>query len=391
MTFTPDWSQVDAAEYVRAFGARPVVMARAPGRVNLIGEHTDYNEGFVLPFAIDRAVHVAAGNGAKAQLRGISAALGETVTIPLEGYAPAAEPSFANYIRGVAYGLRRLGISLEGANLWIGGDLPSGCGLSSSAALSVACATALAGLSNTELDPIDLVLLAQQAEQDFAGTLCGIMDPYVSVFGRAGNLLLLDCRAVAHRLVQLRLPGYSLVVIHSGVRRELAGEAYGHRVKECASAVAKLAVEDPSIHTLRDVSLNALNRAATRLSPVQLRRARHVVTENKRVQAAVEALNQADTDELGRLLFDSHDSLRDDYEVSCDAIEELMNIVRPSNGVLGARMIGGGFGGCILVLARSGAVDPMLAKVRRKYDPRHESPSRAFVVQPSDGARCLRL
>jgi len=391
MTFTPDWPRVDAAEYERVFGTRPVVVARAPGRVNLIGEHTDYNDGFVLPFAINRAVHVAAGDGANARLCVHSIALGETVTFPLEGRGPAAELSFASYIRGVAYGLRRLGISLEGANLWIGGDLPSGCGLSSSAALSVACATALAGLSNTELDPIDLVLLAQQAEQDFAGTLCGIMDPYVSVFGRAGNLLLLDCRAVAHRLVQLRLPGYSLVVIHSGVRRELAGEAYGHRVKECESAVAKLAVEDPSIHTLRDVSLDALNRAATRLSPVQLRRARHVVTENKRVQAAVEALDQADSDELGRLLFDSHDSLRDDYEVSCDAIEELMNIVRPSNGVLGARMIGGGFGGCILVLVRSGAVDPMLAKVRREYDPRHESPSRAFVVQPSDGARCLRL
>jgi len=391
MTFTPDWPEADAAEYVRVFGTRPVALARAPGRVNLIGEHTDYNEGFVLPFAIDRAVHVAAGTGAKAQLRVSSAALGETVTFPLEVCGPAAEPSFANYIRGVAYGLRRLGIPLEGANLWVGGDLPSGCGLSSSAALSVACATALAGLSNTELNPIDLVMVAQQAERDFAGTPCGIMDPYVSVFGRAGNLLLLDCRAVAHRFVQLRLPGHSLVVIHSGVRRELAGAAYGCRVEECESAVAKLAAEDPSIHALRDVSLDTLNRAATRLSPVQLRRARHVVTENNRVQAAVEALDQADSDELGRLLFDSHDSLRDDYEVSCGAIEELMNIVRSSNGVLGARMIGGGFGGCILVLARSGAVDPMLGKVHREYDPRHESPSRAFVVQPSDGARCLRL
>ncbi|MFH1108291.1 MAG: galactokinase [Planctomycetota bacterium] len=391
MTFTPNWPEVDAAEYVRVFGARPAVVARAPGRVNLIGEHTDYNEGFVLPFAIDRAVHVAAGTGAKAQLRVNSAALGETVTSPLEVCGPAAEPSFANYIRGVAYGLRRLGMPLEGANLWIGGDLPSGCGLSSSAALSVACATALAGLSHTELDPIDLVMVAQQAERDFAGTPCGVMDPYVSVFARAGNLLLLDCRAVAHRFVELRLPGCSLVVIHSGVRRELAGEAYGRRVQECESAVTKLAAGDPSIHALRDVSLDTLNRAAARLSPVQLRRARHVVTENKRVQAAVEALDQADSDELGRLLFDSHDSLRDDYEVSCGAIEELMNIVRPSNGVLGARMIGGGFGGCILVLVRSGAVDPMLAKVHREYDPRHESPSRAFVVQPSDGARCLRL
>lgn len=373
------------------FGSSPDVVARAPGRVNLIGEHTDYNDGFVLPFAIDRAVEVAAGPAAPGFVTVHSAVMNETVTFPTEVSQPATDVRWQNYLRGVVFELRRRDLLVDGAALWIGGDLSPGCGLSSSAALCVASTLALKRLVHTELGALDVVKLAQFAEHKFVGTPCGIMDPYVSVFGRSGQGLLLDCRSITHEYVSLELPGYEFVVVQSGVKHELSQGAYDQRVRECQTAVTAIAAVDPTVRALRDVNLDLLQRHAERLVPVIAKRARHVVTENQRVHEAVAALRSGRIPDLGQCLFDSHGSLRDDYEVSCPEIDGLMSLLQDHHGVLGARMFGGGFGGAILALVHKNALPTLAATIAETYTRTDCKPPEMFTVRPSQGAECRPL
>lgn len=366
------------------FGTAPEVIARAPGRVNLIGEHTDYNEGLVLPVAIDLALYVTGRRRLGDRIVVHSHAMGLAAELATDGGHPAPAGAWWNYAGGVVAGLRRRGAALSGCELCVSGDLPVGGGVSSSAALCVGTALALAALHRFNIDPIELVALAQTAEHEFAGTPCGIMDPFVCVFAKAGNAVLIDCRRRSHEYVPLDLGMHRLLLIDSGVRHELATGAYERRVRECQEAAAK----HLGAGSLRDVTAARLEALRSHLGDVSYRRARHVVTENERVMRVVAALRTGRIEEVGRILDQGHRSLRDDYEVSCPEIEQLITLVRSSPGVLGARMIGGGFGGNLLAIAESGAVDGIVSAVERAGGMQASPPPRAITVESAGGAEC---
>ncbi len=386
-----------SAAYADRFGRRPGVTARAPGRVNIIGEHTDYNQGLVLPFAIGQSLFVAAGPAGSGQITVHSLAKDQTVTFPSTVDGPSQQASWQNYIRGVCCGLSKRGVVITGADLLIGGDLPLGGGLSSSAALCVATALALLKLADTVLPSFEIAALTQQAEQEFAGTPCGIMDPYVCLFGKAKHALLLDCRSKTHEYLDLELGNAGFALIDSGLAHELSSGLYEQRVQECKSAAAAIAQHETSVCSLREVTIEMLERQVGRLDPVLARRTRHVISENARVLQARQALANKRCDELGCLLSASHQSLRDDYEVSCPQVDELVSALQEIDGVWGARMVGGGSGGMVLALIESAAVAGLQATLRRRFtsgagaagsNPPRGHAKRVCPVQPSAGANC---
>jgi galactokinase len=373
-------------DYAQVFGAKPAVIAHAPGRVNLIGEHVDYNGGPVLPFAIDRRVVVAAAAEDSGLVSAHSASLGSDACFPADASGPAGEPAWENYLRGMVAGLRGAGVPTRGATLWIGGDLAPGSGLSSSAALCVAVGYALAALADADLSPERMAGMAQAAEHDFAGTPCGIMDQYAACFGRAGHALLLDCRDLTRRQIPFTPAGLQVLVIPSGVKRSLANGAYEERVHACREVVGVIAGDHPHVKSLRDVTPEMLDAYRHRLSPVLLRRARHVVTEIARVNEAVEAMTRHEWIRLGQLLWETQDSLREDYEVSCRQIDDLISLLRGHDGVLGARMMGGGFGGVVLALVTDTKVEAVTGQLIRNYYGPRDLQETVFSVRPGDGA-----
>jgi len=367
----------------RAFGRPAQFVAEAPGRVNLIGEHTDYNEGHVLPLAIDRTVAVAAARR-KGDIRARALDCGEEDQFPTEGVAPTMGGGWRNYVRGVAWALAEAGHRLRGLDLAFTGDVPVGAGLSSSAALEVALAAAFAAASDLSLDRRELALLAQRAENGFVGVQCGIMDQLAAVFGEEGHALLIDCRSLEIEPLPLALEerGVAVVVVDSAVRRSLGDSAYNERRRECAEAAAALGAP-----ALRDVSAQALEAWRAGLPEAIYRRARHVVTEEVRVTAAAGALRRGDLETLGRLLYESHESLRDDFEVSCPETDLLVELAAAVDGVLGARLTGAGFGGCTVNLVREEALDPFQRQVVDAYRERTGLPARTHLVRAAGGLR----
>jgi galactokinase len=354
-----------AAEFTRRFGPTPQVF-RAPGRVNLIGEHTDYNDGFVLPAALELATYVAMAPRGDRRLRVHSQAFDSTAMIDLDEPTPTARKDWSDYVSGVALVLEQAGHRLTGADMLVGGDLPLGAGLSSSAALEIAAGYALlhgAGI------PIDLVALSRwcrSAENDFVGMRCGIMDQLVSCCGVSGHLVLIDCRSLAMRPLRLD-PSVSLVVCNTMVHHELASGEYNIRRRECEEGVALLSRSLGEVAALRDVTPEDLERHADLLPEPILRRARHVVSENARVLEAVAALESGDLARCGQLMSRSHESLRNDYEVSCAELDLMVALASSVPGVLGSRMTGGGFGGCTVSLVEAEAVDRFTESVGRAY------------------------
>ncbi len=336
------------------FGISPRVCAQAPGRVNILGEHTDYNEGWVLPFAINQKVAVAAGPSHDGRMTLHSAALNETVSFSTDVGTRADDQRWQNYVRGIVAGLGERGVRLSGARLWIGGNLPIGCGLSSSAALSVASTLALLRLAGTDADPLAIARIAKQAENRFAGTPCGIMDPFVSLHARAGHAVHLDCRTLRHEQVPIEFPETEWLVIDSGVRHQLSDGGFAQRVSECNESAAAIALREPGVQSLRDVTPEMVRTRAEGIDPMLVRRARHVASENERVLRMVEALRQGRLVDAGTLLWEGHESLRDDFEVSCPEIEAIISELRSTPGIIGARLTGGGFGGSVLALAQLG-------------------------------------
>ncbi len=383
--------QAPEAGYRQTFGADATVVGYAPGRVNVIGEHVDYNLGPVLPFAIGQRITVAAGPQSGANITACSARCAGSVTFPLDVDAPAPERTWENYLRGVVAGLRKRGIEVPAARLWFGGDLPSGGGLSSSAALCVATARALLRLADADLPNTEVVLLSQAAEHDFAGMPCGVMDQYASACGRAGRAMLLDCQALTHREVPLTLPGSRWLVIPSGVHHALTDGAYRQRVHECGQAVAACRRVQAEIEALRDVTPALLSAAAGDLSETVVRRARHVISEIARVDRMVDCLAAGDSQAAGALLWETQASLRDDYEVSCPEVDDLIELLRDTPGVHGARMVGGGFGGVLLALVAEDAVAAITARVRSgNYRPRGVT-AEPFAVSAEDGAAVVAV
>ncbi len=373
-------------QFDRTFGRPCAVVARAPGRVNLIGEHTDYNDGFVFPMALEHATWVAAAPRADGQIRAVAAALPDDRTWPVARWPREHLPHWTAYVAGTAALLQARAPRFSGADLLIASSVPVGSGLSSSAALEVATAAALAGLTDLTLAPVELADLARRAEHEYAGVPCGIMDQYISVLGQAGAALLLDCRARSWEHVPLALPGHTFVIVNSGVRHKLASGEYAVRQQQCQAAVAHFRRLRPEVRALRDVTPGEVAAEAARLDPVVAARARHVVTENARTLAAAAALRRGDLAEFGRLMLASHKSLRDDYQVSCRELDLLVEVIGAVPGVRGVRMTGGGFGGCVVALAETDRVPQIEAALREHYDAAGNGPARLMFSQPGAGA-----
>ena len=322
---------------------------RAPGRVNLIGEHTDYNDGFVMPAAIDYSCWVGIGPRADTKLSIFSENMKESAEADLADADLRPSGGWSDYPIGVAVMLRRAGYSLRGANLYIRSDVPLGAGLSSSAAIEVSVGYALAQVSGHEIGPVQLALLCQRAENEFVGARCGIMDQFTACHGREGQAILLDCRSLEYRA--LHLPAnVDLIVCNTMVKHQLAAGEYNTRRAECEEAVKRLSSVLPDVRALRDVNTKQLEENRNCLTPTLYQRARHIVTENERVKSAAAVLERGDIKVFSELMSASHRSLRDDYQVSCAELDVMVEIAGRQRGVYGARMTGGGFGGCTINL-----------------------------------------
>jgi len=369
------------------FGRAAAGLVRAPGRVNLIGEHTDYNDGFVLPIAIERETVAAfAPRGDRTVCVASLQQDGLDATIDLDSPIEPGEPKWANYPKGVAAGLVARGEALVGCDILFSSTVPIGGGLSSSASLELATAKALLAAAGATVDDYELALLCQKAEHDYAGTPCGIMDQAISVMGQAGRALLLDCRDGAVRQVKFDDPDIAVLVADTQVKHDLTDGGYAARRDQCYAAAAKLGVK-----MLRDADEAAVAaaQAGGTLEGKELMRARHVVGEIQRTLDAVTALDAGDYATFGRLMYASHASLRDDYEVSCEELDAIVEIARGCEGVYGARMTGGGFGGCAIALVRAESADAIAAAIADGYAERYGHPCPVFATRAAAGAGAI--
>ena len=372
----------------RRFGRQPEVVARAPGRVNLIGEHTDYNDGFVLPVAIDREIWVGVAGREDRLLNGFSLEHESFAQISLDSLSRGGKSSWIDYPAGVAHQLLSRSLPLPGTDLLIAGDVPVGAGLSSSAALLVASATAWKHLCKWNLSQREIIQICKQAENEYVGVACGIMDQYVSCAGRKGHALFIDCRDLASKAVPL--PGaLSILVCDTGVRRELATSEYNRRRAECEEGVRLLKKYLGDIRALRDITPDQLEKYQDRLPEVTARRCRHVVRENARVLEALDALAAGDSGKFGRLMNESHESLRRDYEVSCPELDAMVELAGKEPGVLGARMTGAGFGGCTVNVVESEFAERAARAIQSDYNRLFSRPAATYVCAASDGASIL--
>ena len=349
------------------YGTTPSGTFRAPGRVNLIGEHTDYNDGFVMPAAIDFYSYAAIGERADHTLSVYSEQFHQSVEFSIAHLAGPPRKHWSDYVRGVAAVLRDEGYPLRGANLVIDGQVPIGSGLSSSAAIEVATALALTSLGGVTIPLLEVARLCQRAENTYTGARCGIMDQFVSCFGKRDHALMLDCRSLEATYLQLP-PNVCLVICNTMVRHELAAGEYNERRASCERVVETIAKFRPEVRALRDLTLEDLEHYQNQISSVDFRRCRHVITENGRVKDAKAALETADLARFGNLMYLSHDSLDQDYEVTCRELNIMVKLAREFDGVYGARMTGGGFGGCTITLVESKVVPEFQATVAREYE-----------------------
>lgn len=372
--------------FQREFGADATQLFSAPGRVNLIGEHTDYNDGFVLPCAIQfETVLASRAVPGSNQIEIFAADYQQLHVIDLtETLTPVATPRWANYVRGVVAGLQQRGLALPGCQLVVGGNVPQGAGLSSSASLEMVLGLGLSTLAGAPLSPRDNALNGQQAEHQFAGCQCGIMDQLVSAAGQAGQALLLDCRSLDYQTVPMP-ESLQVLIIHSNVKRGLVDSAYNERREQCEAAAKFFGVK-----ALRDVTLEQLEAARSQLDPLIYARARHVISENNRTEAAAVALKNADIKTLSALMAASHQSMRDDFAITVPAIDFLVAEVAAICGERGGvRMTGGGFGGCVVALLPADLVEPVCQHLSKVYPAAHQLEPTFYLCQASAGARTL--
>jgi galactokinase len=375
-------------EFVRRYGAAPTQVAIAPGRVNLIGEHTDYNDGYVLPVALKRSVRLVLRPRADRRVRLYSVEYDEYNEFDLDALAYNKEMLWSNYVQGIAWALQGLKLPLTGIDGVISGNVPRGSGLSSSAALEIAAATAFLAASGQEaaLSGPQIAKAAQQAENHFVGVNCGIMDQFISMLGAENHALLIDCRSLDYQLVPFP-ENAALVIGNTKASRSLASSAYNQRRQECETGVATLQTVLPGVQALRDVTSAQLEAHKGLLSPVVYRRCRHVVTENERVLQTVAALERNDLAEVGRLMNASHESLRDDYEVSSTALDVMVAAMRGVPGCYGARLTGAGFGGCAVALVAPGAEQTVADAIYEKYPKATQVWPEVYTTRASAGAR----
>lgn len=341
------------------------LIVRSPGRVNIIGEHTDYNEGFVLPAAIDKSIYIALSKRTDNQIHLYSLDFDETCVIEISDIRPAR--NWATYIWGVADQLIQRGHSIAGFNLAFGGDVPVGAGLSSSAAVECATVFGLNELFTLGIGRMEMVHIAQKAEQTFAGVMCGVMDQFASMFGQKDCALKLDCRSLEYELVPLDLKGYKIVLLNTNVKHSLASSEYNTRRQQCEQGVSWVREHYPKIKSLRDISMAMLSQCVAPKDQLIYKRCKFIVEENDRLISGCADLEQGNLQALGTKMYHTHDGLSNAYEVSCAELDFLVDEVRKSTDVLGARMMGGGFGGCTINLIREDAVEKLVNDINKNY------------------------
>jgi galactokinase len=363
-------------------------VVRAPGRVNLIGEHTDYNEGFVLPMAIEPEVRIVCRAREDGLVRLATTAFEDqpVVQFSLQERIERGEPVWTNYSRGVAAELIQAGVPLAGMDALIANTLPVGGGLSSSAAVEISTALALLTVSGQEMDLMRLALLCQQAEHEYALVPCGIMDQMIVANGQQGHAMLLDCRDLSRRFIAIKAADLRIVIANSMVRHELSGGEYAERRRQCEEGVRFFQQKRRKVKALRDVTLEQVQAAAGEMEDVIFRRCRHVVSENDRTTAFASLLEEEKYEQAGRLMVQSHASLRDDYEVSCEELDFLAGEAMTVKGVYGARMTGGGFGGCIVALVQPRQVEHLAGHLGRVYQDRYDRTPEVYVTTATAGA-----
>ncbi len=369
--------------YLEKFGTTPVII-RSPGRINIIGEHTDYNEGFVLPAAIDKAVYMAIDKRLDDEVHLLAMDFDETFIGNITSIQKT-NSIWANYILGVINELQKAGKKLGGFNAVITSDLPIGAGISSSAALECATAFALNHLFDLQLDKIDLVKHAQKAEHNYAGVMCGIMDQFASMMGKRVHCIKLDCKTLAYEYVPLHLEGYVILLLNTNVKHALASTAYNTRRNECAAGVALIQANHPEVQSLRDVTIDMLNQYVLSANPLVYKRCRFVVEEIARLQDACADLQSGQLKALGQKMFATHEGLRNAYDVSCKELDYLVDAVKNNEDVLGARMMGGGFGGCTINIVKEEAVELLVAQLTIAYEKDMHLPLSPIIAKIDEG------
>ncbi|MES2652481.1 MAG: galactokinase [Bacteroidota bacterium] len=373
--------------FIKHFNHEPIIV-KSPGRINIIGEHTDYNDGYVLPAAINKAIYVAVSKRRDEEIHLYSESYAETVQTSLQQLRKS-EKDWANYILGVADQLQKWGYNIGGFNLYIDGDVPLGAGLSSSAAVECATAYALIELFSLSVPKLDIAKIAQKAEQTFAGVNGGIMDQFASVFGKKDHAILLDCKIMKHQYIPLKLKGYKLVLLNTNVKHALTDSAYNRRRQQCEQGVAWVRANVEGITSLRDVSVKMLDKYVKIKDVDVYQKCKFVIEENERVLMAVAQLKSGDLKGLGQAMFQTHDGLSRAYRVSCEELDFLVESVKNLPYVLGARMMGGGFGGCTLNIVEEGKVDEFIEKLEQAYEQEFLMELDAYVVETDDGTKLI--
>lgn len=383
--------------FKQEFGTQPTIVSKAPGRVNLIGEHTDYNQGFVFPIAIDREIKIIARPKEEGDdmVEVVSLDYSQRDKFSLNNIVRQDEPVWTNYVRGAYKVFMDTAGSAVPVEAVISGDIPRDSGLSSSAALSVALIQLIASVSAVSLTKVETALSAQKIENEFVGVKCGIMDQFISALGDKDSALMIDCRSLEYTKVPLNLAdrGYTVLVVHSGVERGLVDSKYNERREQCNQGIELLSslLARPELTALRDVSHAEFQSVENQLPELIARRSRHVISENSRVKLAVEALTQGNLNRFGELMNASHNSLRDDYQVSTPELDYLVELTRAHPAVVGARMTGAGFGGCTVALVEADAIDDFKDTVIARYESATGRKSEVHECRAVSGASLVDL
>ena len=370
------------------FGEGEPRLFTAPGRINIIGEHTDYNGGFVLPGAVDKAITMAILPNDTPFVNLISIDHADAALFFRIG-GPQPKEQWASYFYGVIEEMRQRGATVGGFNAVFGGDVPLGAGMSSSAALESCVGTALNALFNLHFTKEELAKIGQMTEHHYIGVRCGIMDQFASIFGQKGHVVRLDCRSLEYQLVPFKPQGIEIVLIDTMVKHLLASSEYNVRRAQCEEGVAVIKKYLPNVELLRDVTMDELEAHRAEIDPVSFRRCAFVISENQRLMDACAAMEQGDFEKVGQLVYATHDGLSRDYGVSCPELDFIVNIAREHESVLGARMMGGGFGGCVIALVKKAGVADYIADVKKRYMVEFDKDPRVIEVEISDGAREL--
>ena len=367
------------------------LIVRSPGRVNIIGEHTDYNEGFVLPAAIDKSVYIAIGLREDEEIHLVANDLNETFLVNISDLKPVGDINWPNYILGAVAQFVKKGVTIKGFNAALTSDVPIGAGLSSSAAVECATTFALNELLKTGFDRLTMIKMAQKAEHEYAGVMCGIMDQFASMMGKKDHVIKLDCRSLAYEYVPFKLEGIKILLLNTNVKHSLASSEYNTRRKECSQAVEWVKKYEPTINSLRDVTEEMLDKYVLVKDKLIDKRSRFVVQEIQRLLKGCYDLQIGDFGALGKKMYATHEGLSKMYEVSCKELDFLVDAVKGKEGVIGARMMGGGFGGCTINLVKEKAIEELVATIKPAYEKEMRLPLTHYIASIENGTGVIAI